>query len=320
MMDKAILDFPTQFNFKPEIQNGDKLQSYKKFVVCAMGGSNHATDILRAWKTNIVVLVHRDYGVPNLQDTNERLIIACSYSGNTEETIDAFQTALKRNLPVAVVTKGGKLLELAREAGAPYIMIPDSDIQPRSAIGFMFMSLLKLMGSESDLSEAFKLADTLHPQDLLETGRALAQKFVGKAPLIYASARNFAVANNWKIKMNENAKVPAFANVLPELNHNEMNGFDGGETTKQLIKNFYVIMLKDADDDPRILKRFDILCNLYEARGLAVEMVDCVGSTRLEKMFSSLILADWVSYFLAQNYGIDPEPVPMVEEFKKLMK
>src|SRR3989338_8453349 len=157
MLAEAIKNFPKQFSSKPIVENADKLAAPVKFVAAGMGGSNHATDVLKAWKPELDIIVHRDYGLPVLSDLNNRLIIGCSYSGNTEETIDAFNTAIKNNLLVAVIAKGGKLIDLAKEHNVQYIVLPDTGIQPRSDIGFMFMSLMKLMGDEADLQEASAL-------------------------------------------------------------------------------------------------------------------------------------------------------------------
>ena len=148
----------------------------------------------------------------------------------------------------------------------------------------------------------------------------LAATLVGKVPVIYASHRNAAIAYNWKIKMNETGKIPAFMNVIPELNHNEMTGFDVHKSTEKLINNFYTLILRDEEDDPRIHKRMEILERLYNKRDIPTEIIAIEGTGRFEKIFSSLYLADWVAYYTAQEYGSDPDNVPMVEEFKKLMK
>lgn len=317
MLSQAIKNFPKQFAFEPTIENEKVLKSAIKFVVAGMGGSNHATDVLKAWRPEFDIIVHRDYGLPTARDLKERLIIACSYSGNTEETIDAFNTAQQNGLSVAVITKGGELVDLAKRHNVPYIVLPDTRIQPRSAIGFMFMALLKIMGDNTELQEASKMAEILKPSAMETQGRKLAKKLRDCVPVIYSSSRNFAIANNWKIKFNENNKIPAFANAFPELNHNEMNGFDVSKNTHALTSPFHFIFLKDSEDNPHVIKQMEVLQKMYADRGLPVEAVNLSGQSRLEKIFTSLLLADWTSLALAEIYGIDPEPVPMVEEFKK---
>ena len=217
------------------------------------------------------------------------------------------------------IAVGGKLLEIAQQRGLPYIQLPDTGIQPRSALGFSIQALCTLLGLTEAAREARALADTLKPQELESLGQALADRLHDKVPVIYSSFRNQAVAYNWKIKFNETGKIPAFYNTLPELNHNEMTGFDIKDATKELGNKFYFIILKDIEDNPKISKRMEVLEKLYKERNLRVEAIELKGKDIWHKIFSSLILADWVAYYTALGYGLEPEQVPMVEEFKKLI-
>ena len=152
-----------------------------------------------------------------------------------------------------------------------------------------------------------------------EEGKNLAQTLNGSIPLIYASRVNTSLAHIWKITLNETGKIPAFYNVFPELNHNEMTGFDLKERTKHLSERFHFIFLRDQNDHPLVQKRMDVTAQFYRQRGLKVEMLELKGKTVFHKIFSSLLLADWTAYYLALHYGVDPEQIPMVEEFKKLI-
>jgi len=245
-------------------------------------------------------------------------MVLSSYSGNTEEVLDAYDEAGKRGYDRAVISIGGKLLERAKEDGVPYVEMPDTGIQPRLALGFSFKGLLKLMGRDDAVQEIGGLADTLKPDEYEAEGKKLADMLRDHVPVIYASETNGPIAYNWKIKLNETGKIPAFYNVLPELNHNEMNGFDVQETTKKLSENVYFIFLKDESDDPRIVKRMEILEKLYRDRGLPVRVIELTGSV-FHKLFFSLVIADWTAYYTAENYGLEAEQVPMVEEFKRLI-
>ena len=320
-MRETIENFNTQFAFKPEIINGGRLGKFSKFIVAGMGGSHLAADLIKTWKPDFDVAVHSDYGPLALADSQAKdtLVILSSYSGNTEETLDALKDALSRGLPVAAISVGGKLLEAAKIRGIPYVQIPDIGIQPRMATGFSFKALLKLMGEDEALQKVSGLADSLVPLDYEAEGKALAERLAGFVPLIYASSRNRAIAQNWKIKFNETGKIPAFYNVLPELNHNEMTGFDVKEPTEMLSKNFYFIILKDEDDQPRILKRMDVLADLLESRNFPVEVLSSGTGDIFEKIFSALVMADWTAFYTAEGYGLESEEVPMVEEFKKLI-
>lgn len=321
MIYDAIKHFAEQFAWEPKIENPAALEKRNVHIVAGMGGSNLATGLVRTWNPNLRIAIHRDYGLPPLPESvlNESLLIASSYSGNTEEPIDAFEKAGDRKLPRAAIAVGGKLLDLAKKEEAPYIRIPDTGIQPRSALGFSFKALLKMMGEENALKETSGLAHTLVPADYESKGRLLAERLKGFVPIIYSSGRNRAIAYNWKIKFNEGAKIPAFWNVFPELNHNEMTGFDATGPAKELSRAFCFIFLRDAGDHPRVLKRMEVTERLYRERGLPVELAELRGENVFHKIFSSLVLADWAAYHLALLSGADPEEVPMVEEFKKLI-
>jgi len=320
-MEKAIKDFPKQFEYEPKIVNEGKWSKYEKFILAGMGGSHLQGEILEAVCPALDMVIHRDYGLPNLPERTlkQTLIIASSYSGNTEETISAFEEAITKGYPVAVTSQGGRLIELAKEHEVPYIQIPDTGIQPRDALGFTFKALAKLVGEEQVLKEATQLSSLLSSMDYKERGKELAKTLKGKIPIVYSSKKNEAVAYNWKIKFNETGKIPAFYNVFPELNHNEIAAYDVTDSTRKLAKNLHFIFLKDEKDHPRIQKRMEVLEKQLEKRGLPVETVDLVGSSPLFKIFSSLLFAVWTAFYTARQYGRDPDPVPIIEEFKKLI-
>lgn len=321
MMYEAIKNFPSQFSFEPEIVGANGLKTFDKFVLAGMGGSNHAARLLASYDPSIDIVIHRNYGLPALtaKEFAERLIIISSYSGNTEEPFDALEEATQKGYAVAAMSVGGKLLERAKELSVPYIQMPDTGIQPRSALGFSMKSLLALMGNAKALKEAGRLASELNSPGLEAEGKSLAETVRGHVPVIYASARNESIAGIWKIKANETGKIPAFYNEIPELNHNEMTGFDAVESTRALSQPFHFLVFKDPDDHPRIQKRMDILEKLYRDRSLSVTMLSLSGSSMFNKIFSSLLLGDWFAYYSAELYGVESEQVPMVEEFKRLM-
>jgi len=320
-MSGVIKNFPGQFSYKPEIQNKERLAKRPWHIVVGMGGSHLAADLLKVWNPRLPLFIHKNYGLPKVPDEilNNSLIIASSYSGNTEETLDAYEEAKKKDIPLAVLSIGGKLLKRAEKDGAPYIQMPDTGIQPRSALGFNIKALLALMGEENALEEISTLARTLQPDELEQNGKELAKNLYGFIPIIYASERNESIAYNWKIKFNETSKIPAFYNVFPELNHNEMTGFDIKPKTSKLSKNFFFILLSDEADHPKIQKRMAVLKKLYQARDLPVAEIKLSGRDVFHKIFSSLILADWATYYTAEGYGVEPEAIPMVEEFKRLV-
>ena len=322
MMYKSIKDFSEQLSFEPKVTNEDRLKRMDRVIVLGMGGSQLAASILHSLKPEISIINHRDYGLPKLndEDLQNSLIVGSSYSGNTEEVLDGVNEALKRNLNVAVIAVGGKLLEIAKREQLPYVEIPNTGIQPRAAIGFSFKALTALLGDKRLLNAASKFSGEFKPLDLRTRGSDLAKKLYGYVPVIYASSKNSALAYTWKIKFNETGKVPAFYNLFPELNHNEMTGFDVAETTRPLSKNFYFLVLRDSKDNAVILKRMDVLAKLYAEQGFPVEVVNLEEGSDVAKVFSSLILVDWAAYYLAEKYQVDSNNVPLVEEFKRLIK
>lgn len=320
-MSDAIKSFAEQFAYNPIVEGG-KIKKYKKYILSGMGGSHLAADLARIYDHSLPIIIRSDYGLsPQLSDKElkDTLFIASSYSGNTEEVIDALKLALKKNLPSVVIAVGGELIKLAKKHKLPYIQLPDTGIQPRSAMGFSLKALFKVLGDEKALKDCAALSKKLNPESFEEAGKMLALVLKDCVPVIYSSRANKAIAYNWKIKLNETGKIPAYYNVFPELNHNEMTGFDVAESSKHLSQNFYFLILRDEDDDKKILKRMDTLLQLYKKRGLKAEMIEMPEKNKLEKIFNSLILADWTAVHIANLYGLESEQVPMVEEFKKLI-
>lgn len=315
-MREIIESFPNQFSFKPEVVNSDKLPKVNKFVVGGMGGSHLAADLLKIWRPELDLSIHFDYGLP-ITNTNyklpvsDTLFIASSYSGNTEETVDFLEKAIERGLPAAAIGTGGRIIEIAKKEKLPYIIFPGDAGQPRFGLGYSFKSLLKIVGDEIMLRETTKLAEDLKPGDYEEEGKVLAEKLKDALIVpVYASRGNLGLALNWKIRLNENAKIPSYLQFFPELNHNEMAAEFGS--------GFHFIILKDESDNPKVIKRMDILIKLYQEKHLPVEVIPLKGEGLL-KFFSSVILADWTSYYLALGRGIDPFSNYTVEKFKKII-
>jgi glucose/mannose-6-phosphate isomerase len=320
-----IKNYAKQFEYEPLVENAAKLPSglkkAKKFIVCGMGGSHLAADILKTWHPELDIIIWSNYGLPPLpeKELKERLLILSSYSGSTEETVDAFAAAKAKRLPMAVIASHGKLINLAQKNNVAYVQMPDFHQQPRMATGLSLMAMLALMGERTWMAEAKMLAVHLHSTREEHRGKDLAKHLHDSIPIIYASTRNAAIAYNWKIKFNETGKIPAFQNVVPELNHNEMTGFDTKLKTTALSRHFHFVFIKDGGDDPRVIKRMSVMEKLFKDRGFKVEVIFLQGKNEIHKIFSALNLADWTAYHTAKLYGVDPEQVLMVEEFKKLI-
>jgi glucose/mannose-6-phosphate isomerase len=318
-MEEAILKFAEQFLWKPTIENSGHFRPFDRAIVCGMGGSHLATGILKMWKPGIDVYVHRDYGLPPFSDDflKNSLLIASSHSGNTEEVVDFLKEGYARGLSIVVIATGGFLIDFAKENNLPYIQIPNTGIQPRTAVGYSLVAITKFLNINPLAIELENLSHILKPESLREEGDKVAGSLRDKIPVIYASTAHLSLVYNWKIKMNETAKVPAFYNVFPELNHNEMTGFDMSPKTKEFSQKCSFVFIRDSVDHPQIQKRMDVCESLYEERGLSVTSLYLSGETILEKVFNSILLADWTALSLSKYYKTEAEQVPMVEEFKK---
>lgn len=321
MMKTAILDFPKQFAFRPSVLHEKKLKKAMQFVVCGMGGSQLASNMLQAYDPSLRIHMHRDYGLPLLpaSEARQTLHIFSSYSGNTEESLDGFLLAKKKRLPMAAIAAGGELLALSKKFAVPHIQLPDTGIQPRMALGFSVTAFLRMMRHEKGLKEARALARTLRAEAFHGQGKMLAQAIRGRIPVVYASRRNFGAAYNWKIKLNETGKTPAFCNVVPELNHNEMNAYSGEGAMAQMVERFAFLFIADPTDHPRVRRRMAITKQILEDRGFPVHAAPLLGTGRLRRLFGASLLADWTALYTADLAGVPSEPVPMVEEFKRMM-
>ena len=317
---EAVKNFSEQFKYEPVVENsgGFKPQKYSRYIFVGMGGSALAPDLLRVENPNLDIIIHRDYGLPSLSDEilKNCLIVVNSYSGNTEEALSAFNLAVEKKLSLAAITIGGKLLKLAQENSTPYIQMSDLAIQPRMALGLNFRALLKIIGEEAALKETDLLAEELTPENYEADGKEIAEKMGDITPVIYSSRRNGPLAYAWKVILNETAKIPAFSNVLPELNHNEMAGF----LSRDLPANYHFVFLKDKEDDRKILKRMEVAEKLYREQGQSLQVINLNGKTVCHKIFSSIILAHWTAYHKALTTGADPDDMAVVEEFKRLMQ
>lgn len=321
---RVILDSIKQFDVDLEFFNQLELKrrSFNKVVLCGMGGSALIGDILSYLKNNnysplivkLPVYIHRSYGLSNETDQNA-LIICISYSGNTEEPLSAYDKAKQDNLEIAAITSGGKLAELCQQNKTPWVKIP-SGLEPRMSLGYQLSALVKIfmaygLLAASAHNELVGLSKKIIPLEFENESKVLCQKLNRKIPIIYSSDKNLALARIWKIKFNENTKIPAFFNIFPELNHNEMVGWTNPSGP------FHFLFLEDADDLTQVQKRMKLTSELLKQKGLPVDFIKLSGDNALEKLFSGIALGDWLSYHLALFYGIDPTPVEMVEEFKK---
>jgi glucose/mannose-6-phosphate isomerase len=318
---QVILEFPYQFQEAWKLAEDLRIEgSFNSVVVVGMGGSAMPGTLLSTYlgeSLTFPLYISSGYKLP-AQTKKDSLIFCISYSGNTEETLTQYSEAKKRGLKIVVIASGGKLINRAKKDKFSYVQVPGG-LQPRFATGYqmtpMLVALSKLKMIADLKDEVFNLEKVLKPKDLEAQGRGIAQKIFEKTPVFYTSDRLAEIARIIKIKINENAKTPAFYNSIPEMNHNEMNGWVNPRT------DFVVIIFKDRDDLKINKKRMDVLAKLIKGSKVRVLMVEIpYQKSFLARMMHLLILGDWISYYVSLAYGQDPTPVEMVEKFKSLIK
>ncbi len=329
---QMILDSPDQFAAGFDIAADARVEGdFQSVMISGMGGSALPGNLFRVYLSDLAkrkkftgkrvgIFQNRFYGLPH-EAFDHCMNFICSYSGNTEETVASFEEALRNHLPCIGFSSGGKVEELCLDHGIPHVKmpIPTQGFQPREGTGYFFGAMYRVLINqglvpdtrEEILGYAAKLKEGI--ANFEAQGVALSEKLFGKSPVIFGTTRFKSVAMIWKIKINENAKTPAFWNYFPELNHNEMVGFTNPQG------KFIVIMLRDQSDFPQMGKRFEVTADLLREKGVEVETIDMPGESVFEKMFGSILIADFASYSLALKYGIDPTPVDMVEALKKML-
>ena len=325
-MRDIILNQPSQITHSLEVNKDVKVKGdFDCIVLAGLGGSWHAGEILNTLNLPLVPLfIHRSYDLPNLPGFKKPLIIPSSFSGNTEETLSAYEAARSAGYGILVNTSGGKLAEMAQTDGIPWSKIDYAGMQPRHTTLASFTSLyitLKNSGLVKDITASLEqLSQTIAnsiPQ-LETTGKKLATAINGKIPVYLAADQIAYAAWNFKIQTNENAKYPAYWNKLPEMNHNELLGFSNLPEEKKNL--FHSIILRTNSDHPRVKARMDVTSQLFQQWGVTVSDVSIEGETLLEQVFNSVALGLWTTYHLAQLRDIDPIPVEGVESFKAKLK
>lgn len=287
-------------------------------IVCGMGGSAIGGDLAAAAlgsRLSRPLDVVRAYGVPPWTPP-DRAILCSSYSGGTEETLACYDAAEAVGASRIVATTGGALGEAARRDGVPVIGMP-AGLQPRAAVAYTFAiaaEVAALVGAapairtEIDSSGAHLEAAR---QELLEAAAGLAGRLHGSVPLIYGCGLTASVAYRWKCQINENAKLPAFDHHFPELDHNEIVGWEGGGEGA-----FSAVFLEDQDQHPRERQRVELTAELIAGRARDVIRIETRGETRTERLLWAVMLGDLVSLELAARAGVDPTPVAVIEDLK----
>lgn len=283
-------------------------------LVCGgMGGSSFPVRIARFLNATPYLITHQDYGLPGRVPDGAHYV-ALSYSGETEETLSFAQEAVKRGLPLSVITGGGTLLALAKEHGLSYVEIPKGSV-PRESIVSMTKALLALMGEEQLLVTNEFTFDTAAAE---KKGAELSVLLEDSIPVFYASDRNKVLGEMMKIFCNETAKIPAFSNAVPEMNHNEMQGYGSGDTAKNLARPIVAVFLEDATDDEHVQRRMRLTKQLLGMQGVRTASVT-IPSLRTEAILYTWWTTHTMCFSLASRYGVDPDSTPLIDSFKEML-
>ena len=303
----------------------------KRILVAGMGGSAIGGEILQDWLLNelpIPIEVYRDYVLPAYVN-KETLVFAVSCSGNTEETLSAFVDAVKRGCMIITITSGGHLLSFSEKLHVPNLTIP-SGLPPRATLPYLFFPLPILMeklgilqSREKEIQETVKIVEKLSQENSLETpvnynlSKKLALELSETIPVVYGFREYAAVAHRLKTQFNENSKVPCKHEVFPELNHNEVVGWEASET---LTKCFSILLIRDHNEPPEIKNRIEATKSLALTKAQKVLELYAKGENKLARMFSVLHVGDFASVYLAILRNIDPTPVETINKIKEEMK
>lgn len=318
---------PKQLSERLDIQNLPKsIPAFKQIVVAGMGGSALAGDMSRDWlNLPVPFQVVKDYSLPAYVG-KDTLVIACSFSGNTEETISAFEDAREKKAHVVIAAGKGKLIEIAKNEKLPYVIMPYDGVTPRMFLPtnlrafieiFVAYGILKTSVIDELEAVAKKLTNVKKEWGTdvpFKDNRAkqLAWHCAGKTPIFYAGPQFRSAAYKWKIAINESAKNTAWCHELSEFNHNEFMGW----ASHPVEKPFAVFDLRSSFDHPQVQKRFEISDRLLSGLRPKATTVELEGESVLEQLLWSNILADYVSAYLGILNGVDPAPVPLIEKLK----
>ena len=303
----------------------------KNVIVAGMGGSAIGGDLLHDWlltRVSVPVEVCRDYYLPAYTN-DETLVFIVSYSGETEETLSALLNAIKRKCMIIVIASGGTLISFAHKLHLPYLTVP-SGLQPRVAVPYLFFPLAVAMekirlvsGIEKELEETPRVIEALAKENASEVplkdnlAKKLAWELRSTIPVVYGFRQYRAVAGRFKSELNENSKIPAKWESFPELNHNDIVGW---EAASKLTKEFTVVLIREENEPPEIKNRIETTKKLSLPKARKVFEIRARGKSVLARMFSVMFVGDLTSVYLAILLGVDPAPVKIITAMKKEMR
>ena len=333
-MYQSIYDFPDHIvqalDIGRTINFHNTYDNIQNIVIAGMGGSAIGGDVVKLLTKNelkVPFVISRNYKLPNWVNENT-LVICSSYSGDTEETLDSFDDSLNKGAKIIGISTGGTLTKLLIENKLDVVTIP-SGLQPRAALALSFVPMLCLLNklgfissnSIKDLNSTVSLLndfrDKYSNQNEQNPTYAIAQRIYKTIPIIYGENEYTGIiALRWKGQLSENSKMLAFCNDLPEMNHNEIVGW---ENNSALMDNISVIWLKDKDDHPRIISRQTATKDIIGKIAAKHEVVSLQGDTQVERLLHLVHYGDWLSYWCAILHKTDPTPVTKIDHLKRIL-
>jgi glucose/mannose-6-phosphate isomerase len=302
-----------------------------RILIAGMGGSAIGADLVSGFVAPacpVPIVVHRDYDLPAWAKGKRTLVVLSSHSGNTEETLSSYERGRSNGCSMVVITTGGKLADLGAKDGIPVWKFVH-DGQPRSAVGFSFgilVALLFQLGFVPDLSDEVTACVDLMKREQtsfrmevpqsMNPAKNLASELAGKLVHVIGSDHLAPVARRWKGQVNELAKTVAVFEGLPEMDHNTMAGVVHPDVVRA---NTFMVFLKATSIHSRNQVRMDLTQQGFSREGFTTCTVEAAGSTRLQQLWTSISLGDYVSYYLAMTYGEDPTPIEAISRLKKAM-
>jgi glucose/mannose-6-phosphate isomerase len=322
IMDKLITAFPQNMLDALAIAEAQKFQQPKtaihNIVICGMGGSGIGGKIVSQWVQNeagVPVSVLQDYDLPAFVN-EQSLVIGSSYSGNTEETLAGVKEAKTRGAHIIGITSGGEMKSFCDTNNYDCVIVPGGN-PPRSATAFSIVQLMNIfvqlgLINASNLEEIRKSSDLLikESESIHALGKEVANFLFGKVGVIYSSPQYEAVAIRARQQFNENSKYLSWHHTIPEMNHNELVGWGGGDD------RFKVLMLHTNDMNPRNQKRYEITKDIISKKAAGIMEIEAVGNTQIEKSFYLIHLVDWASYYLCDLNKVDIMDIKVIDFLK----
>jgi glucose/mannose-6-phosphate isomerase len=326
IMHKLIAQFPANiteaFQIASEMKYQKPANAIHNIVVCGMGGSGIGAKLAVQWtqdELKIPVIFLQDYYLPHFVNENS-LVIGSSYSGNTEESLETIQKAHMRGAHIVGVCSGGKLAAFCKENGFDCAIVPNGN-QPRAAVAFSLIQILNLFFQlkfiQGNVLESVEMGRRLivaEATEIQEEAKKLAEFLKDKVIAIYATSAYEAVAIRAKQQFNENGKLLCWQHLLPEMNHNELVAWGGGDN------RFGALFLETNEEHPQNVKRMQFTKDYLKTRTDFVYTLNAKGNSTVERSIYFINVVDWASYYLSELKGIDVNEIVIVKGLKKFLE